>query len=49
MYEKIVISFVGERRIRVHTLSVPVSDSLPEIFAAVDQEAIASIVGKIGK
>ncbi|OQV24760.1 Protein transport protein Sec24B [Hypsibius exemplaris] len=37
----------GERRIRVHTLSVPVSDNLNDIFASADQQAIACIVGKI--
>lgn len=37
----------GERRIRVHTLCVPVSNQLSEIFAAADQQAIASLLSKM--
>ena len=39
----------GERRIRVHTLSLPISSSLNEVFANADQEAVVSIVAKMGK
>lgn len=39
----------GERRIRVHTLSLPVSGNLNEICANADQEAIVSLIGKMGK
>ena len=39
----------GERRIRVHTLSLPISSSLNEVFANADQEAVVSTVAKMGK
>ncbi|CAF1303782.1 unnamed protein product [Adineta ricciae] len=37
----------SERRIRVHTLSLPVSSDLREICANADQEAITSLVAKM--
>ncbi|CAF1088386.1 unnamed protein product [Adineta steineri] len=37
----------SERRIRVHTLSLPVSSSLTEICGNADQEAITSLVAKM--
>lgn len=40
---------LGERRIRVHTFSVPVSSNLMEICTNADQEAIVSLVAKMGK
>jgi len=40
---------LGERRIRVHTLSLPVSSNLTEIYSNADQEAIVSLVAKMGK
>lgn len=39
----------GERRIRVHTLALPISSNLNEIFANADQEAVVSLVAKMGK
>lgn len=39
----------GERRIRVHTLSLPISSNLNEIFANADHEAVVSVVAKMGK
>ena len=45
----LLILFVGERRIRVHTFSLPVSSNLHEIFSNADQEAIVSLVAKMGK
>jgi protein transport protein SEC24 len=39
----------GERRIRVHTFSLPVSSTLSEICANADQEAVVSLVAKMGK
>lgn len=39
----------GERRIRVHTLALPVSKSLQEIYANADQEAVVSLIAKMGK
>jgi hypothetical protein len=40
---------LGERRIRVHTFSLPVSSNLHEIFANADQEAVVSLIAKMGK
>ena len=40
---------LGERRIRVHTLSLPVSKNLTEICANADQEAVVSLIAKMGK
>ncbi|CAF3246703.1 unnamed protein product [Rotaria socialis] len=37
----------SERRIRVHTLSLPVSSNLTEICSNADQEAIISIIAKM--
>jgi protein transport protein SEC24 len=39
----------GERRIRVHTLSLPVSKNLTEICTNADQEAVVSLIAKMGK
>jgi protein transport protein SEC24 len=39
----------GDRRIRVHTLSLPTSANLMDIYSNVDQEAIVSLVAKMGK
>ena len=36
----------GERRIRVLTLSIPVTTSMSEVFANADQVAIAALLGK---
>lgn len=41
-------SSVGERRIRVHTLALPVTKSLTEVFNGADQQAITSLVAKMG-
>jgi protein transport protein SEC24 len=40
---------LGERRIRVHTLALPVGKSLQEIYANADQEAVVSLIAKMGK
>ncbi|RUS79855.1 hypothetical protein EGW08_012381 [Elysia chlorotica] len=37
----------GERRIRVHTLCVPVTNQLSDIFAGADQQAIAALLAKM--
>lgn len=39
---------LGERRIRVHTLSLPVSNNLTDICANADQEAVVSMIAKMG-
>ncbi|XP_048764632.2 protein transport protein Sec24A-like isoform X2 [Ostrea edulis] len=37
----------GERRIRVHTLCLPVTNQLSEIYAGADQQAIAGLLAKM--
>lgn len=37
----------GERRIRVHTLCLPVTTSLPEVMHAADTEAIVGMLAKM--
>ncbi|XP_065059218.1 protein transport protein Sec24A-like [Rhopilema esculentum] len=37
----------GERRIRVHTLAIPVTNKLSDLYAYADQQAIASLLGKM--
>ena len=39
---------IGERRIRVHTLCLPVSTSITEVINGADQQAIVSILSKMG-
>ena len=41
--------FAGERRIRVHTLCVPITNQLSDVFAGADQQAIASLLAKMGR
>lgn len=38
----------GERRIRVHTLCLPITNQLSEIYAAADQQAIVALLAKMG-
>ena len=38
---------VGDRRIRVHTLLLPVSDRPEDILASADQQAIVSLLAKM--
>lgn len=44
-----ILPFVGERRIRVHTLCLPVTNQLSEIYAGADQQAIIGLLAKMGK
>lgn len=37
----------GERRIRVHTLCVPIASTLPDIIAAADQQCIIGVLSKM--
>ena len=46
---EIPIVVAGERRIRVHTLAVPVTNKLSDVYAYADQEGIASLLSKMGK
>ena len=39
----------GERRIRVHTLCVPTSASVPDIINSADQQAVIGMLTKFGK
>lgn len=38
----------GERRIRVHTMCLPVTNQLSEIYAGADQQAIIGLLAKMG-
>ena len=38
----------GERRIRVHTLALPVTDNPAVVFEAADAQAIAGLLAKMG-
>ncbi len=40
---------VGERRIRVHTMCLPVTSSLADVFSGADQKAIVGLLGKMGE
>jgi hypothetical protein len=40
---------LAERRIRVHTISLPVSANLMDICSNADQEAMVSLIAKMGK
>lgn len=40
-------SSTGERRIRVHTLCLPVSSLLEEVLTSIDQEAVIGLVSKM--
>lgn len=49
---KIILLFLlltGERRIRVHTLSLPITSKLSDVYAYSDQEAIVNTLSKLGK
>lgn len=41
-------ALAGERRIRVHTLCLPVVNSLSDIFAGADVQAIAALLASMG-
>ena len=43
------VQILGERRIRVHTLALPVTSKLSDIYAYADEEAIISSLSKLGK
>ena len=44
----IVFAAAGERRIRVHTLCLPVTNTLSEVHARADQRAIIGLIAKLG-
>ena len=39
----------GERRIRVHTMCLPVSNQMTEIIAGADQQGIMGLLTRMGK
>ena len=39
----------GERRIRVHTMCLPVTNNVTEVFNGADQQAILSMLSKMGQ
>lgn len=39
----------AERRIRVHTLCIPVTENLDDVFHNADQQAITCLIAKMGK
>lgn len=41
-------ALAGERRIRVHTLCLPVVNSLSDIFAGADVQAITALLASMG-
>ena len=41
--------FPGERRIRVHTLALPITNKLADLYATADVQAIATLLTKMGK
>lgn len=50
MYFILIIKFlvIAERRIRVHTLCIPVTDNLNDVFHNADQQAIIGLIAKMG-
>ena len=44
-----LLSPAGERRIRVHTLALPVSNQLSQIYARLNIQAIAGVLANMGK
>ena len=45
---KYVFCFKGERRIRVHTLCLPVVNSLSDVFSGADVEAVTGLLACMG-
>lgn len=43
------MNFTAERRIRVHTLCIPVTDNINDVFHNADQQAITGLIAKMGK
>lgn len=42
------IQLLGERRIRVHTMCLPVTNQLNEVFGGADQQTIVGLLAKMG-
>lgn len=43
------LNFAGERRIRVHTLALPITNKLADLYATADVQAISTLLTKMGK
>ena len=41
--------FSGERRIRVHTLGLPITNKLADLYATADVQAVATLLTKMGQ
>jgi protein transport protein SEC24 len=41
-------SSTGERRIRVHTLALPTTNKLANVFAGADSQALVCMLAKMG-
>lgn len=39
----------GERRIRVHTLCLPIASTVPEVIQSADQQCIVGLLAKMGQ
>ena len=39
----------GERRIRVHTLGLPITNKLADLYATADVQAVATLLTKMGQ
>lgn len=48
MLTVLLCAVAGERRIRVHTLCLPVASSLSDIFAGADVQAITALLASMG-
>ena len=48
MYYVELMCVSGERRIRVHTLCLPVTNSLTDVINSADQQAIIGLLSKMG-
>ena len=41
--------FLGERRIRVHTMCLPIASTISEVIQSADQQCIVGLLAKMGK
>lgn len=44
-----IFCFQGERRIRVHTMCIPIAKTAPEILNNVDCDAVVALLAKMGE
>lgn len=47
--ELLTLCFIGERRIRVHTLCLPIASTVVEVIQSADQQCIVGLLAKMGK